>query len=135
MAEHFNRSRKILQLAAKANTLAFSLTSKEFNNKKKSEIIIGDLVFVKTTQRRKMHHKLANTYKSPYMLYIFSDLYDIKKRAGVLNGFSRCHLPVLSKNTCQPRFRARFEGLECEVSWYACANDMFRNWKTCFYFR
>ena len=34
------------------------------------------------------------------LLYIFSDLYDMKKRAGFVDGFLRCHLPVLSKNTC-----------------------------------
>ena len=68
MAEHFNRTRKILQMATDANTRAFLSTSREFNKKQnESKIIIGDLVFVKTTRRGKMHHKLANTYKGPYM--------------------------------------------------------------------
>ena len=68
VAEHFNRTRKTLQLATEATTKAFASTSKEFDKKQnKSTISIGDLVFIKTSQRGKMHHKLANTYKGPYM--------------------------------------------------------------------
>ena len=68
VAEHFNKTRRTLQLATIAATKAFNLTSREFNKKQnKSSIAPGDLVFVRTTQRGKMHHKLANTFKGPYM--------------------------------------------------------------------
>ena len=66
MAERLNNTRKILQLATYATTKAFDSTTLEFNKKLyKSNIKVGDLVYARTTQQGKMHHKLVNSYKGP----------------------------------------------------------------------
>ena len=67
VADKFNMSRETLKTAFDNSSTSFTDNAKQFDKAvRPSKIKIGDLVYLRSTQRGKMHHKIAQPFKGPY---------------------------------------------------------------------
>ena len=67
LAARFNLSIKTLKTCQANLDQAFEASKKQFDKRARpSRISPGDLVYVSTSQRGKMHHKFADRFKGPY---------------------------------------------------------------------
>ena len=74
LTARFNLSNQLVKECEQALKELFTKAKGAFDsNAKPHKLSLGDVVYVETTQRGLLHHKIADRYKGPYKIISFLD--------------------------------------------------------------